>query len=102
MSKLLTIAFCVLLSSVMAAEEWKEWTLYPKSEQPDKKIRIEGNQLIAEFNSDNAKRKYYELSAKRPFTLQKRKNHILYAVIEAEKAGEILFDYKHYAPYKNQ
>ena len=100
MPKLLILALFVLLSSVTAAEQWKDWTLYPKSEQPDKKIRTEGNQLTAEFNSDNAKRKYGELSATRTLALQKRKRYILSAVIEAEKAGEICFVYKHHDPYK--
>ena len=101
MSKLLNFAFCVLLSSVTAAEQWKDWTLYPKSEQPDKKIRIEGNQLIAEFNSDDAKRKYHEITATRSILpLQKGKRYILNSVIEAEKAGNVSFIYKHHHPYK--
>ena len=101
MSKLFTFVLFVLFSSsVTAAEQWKDWTLHPESEQPEKSIRIENDQLIAEINSDNPKRQYHELSATRRLVLQKRKNHILYAVVEAEKAGEICFVYKHHDPYK--
>ena len=101
MSKLLTLVLAVLFSSVMASDQWKDWTLFPKSEQPDKKIRIEKNQLIAESHSENAKRKYWEISARSPLALQKGKYHTLYAVIEAEKAGALLFDYILHKPYKN-
>ena len=39
MPKLLILALFVLFSSVMAAEQWKDWTLYPKTPKPDKNIR---------------------------------------------------------------
>ena len=101
MSKLLSIAVFVLFSSVMTAEEWKAWTFFPKSGQVDKRIRIKNDQLTAEFHSENAKRKHGELSATRSAALQKGKKYTLYAIIEAEKAGEICFIYKHHDPYKN-
>ena len=101
MSKLLAFVLFVLFSSVTAEDQWKGWTLSPESEQPEKSIRIEKNQLIAESHSENAKRKYYEISAQRPLVLQKGINHCLYAVIDAEKGGAVLFDYKYHAPYKN-
>lgn len=101
MPKLLSIAVFLLLSSVMIAEDWKEWIFSPKSEQPDRKIRIENNLLTAEFHSENKKRKLGELSATRSLALQKGKEHILYAVVEAEKTGDICFVYKHHDPYKS-
>jgi len=100
MTKLLTITALVLFCSAMTAEEWKNWTFSPKSKQPDRKIRIENNQLTAEFHSDDLKRKHGELSASRTLALQKGKDHTLYAIVEAEKAGEIYFVYKHHDPYR--